>query len=118
MRLLKKDQGRLVTTKVDVLICGKERALQFPDAWVQCGRFIGRDKARIFDHIDLHDHLPQAVDSILLPGMTIVEMRRGVSKIRNHVIARIFREMNLIEQWGSGIPRILSEAEALGLPDL
>ena len=55
---------------------------------------------------------------ILLPGMTIEDMRRGVSKIRNHVIARIFRELNLIEQWGSGIPRILSEAEALGLPDL
>jgi predicted HTH transcriptional regulator len=55
---------------------------------------------------------------ILLPGMTIEDMRRGVSKIRNHVIARIFRELNLIEQWGSGIPRILREAEKLGLPDL
>ena len=31
-----------------------------------CGRFIGRDKADIFDHIELHDPLPQAVESILL----------------------------------------------------
>jgi predicted HTH transcriptional regulator len=55
---------------------------------------------------------------ILLPGMTVEDMCQGVSKIRNHVIARIFRELNLIEQWGSGIPRILREAEKLGLPDL
>jgi len=50
--------------------------------------------------------------------MTVADMRRGVSRIRNHVIARVFRELNLIEQWGSGIPRILREAEKLGLPDL
>ncbi len=184
LRLLKNEQGRLVPTKGAVLLFGKERERHFPDAWVQCGRFIGRDKADIFDHMELHDHLPQAVDSImlflkkhamrgadfseirrkdvwsiplgilreavinalvhtdysqrgapiriaffddrieienpgiLLPGMTIDDMRQGVSKIRNHVIARVFRELNLIEQWGSGIPRILREAKELGLPDL
>ena len=171
--LLKREEGKT-----------KERERHFPDAWMQCGRFIGRDKAEIFDHTELHDHLPQAVDSImlflkkhvmrgadftevrrkdvwsipfgilreavinalvhsdysqrgapiriaifddrieienpgiLLPGMTIDDMRRGVSKIRNHVIARLFRELNLIEQWGSGIPRILREAKDLGLPEL
>ena len=26
-------------------------------------------------------------------------MRQGVSKIRNHVIARVFRELNLIRPW-------------------
>jgi len=50
--------------------------------------------------------------------MTIDDMRQGVSKIRNHVIARVFRELNLIEQWGSGIPRIIQEAKELGLPEL
>lgn len=50
--------------------------------------------------------------------MTIDDMRQGVSKIRNHVIARIFRELNLIEQWGSGIPRIIREANEMGLPEL
>jgi ATP-dependent DNA helicase RecG len=48
---------------------------------------------------------------ILLPGMTIEDMKQGVSKIRNHVIARIFRELDFIEQWGSGIRRIFKEAE-------
>jgi predicted HTH transcriptional regulator len=184
LRLLKTEQGQLVPTKGAILLFGKERDKHFPDAWVQCGRFIGRDKADIFDHIELHDHLPQAVDSImlflrkhamrsadfseirrkdvwsiplgilrevvinalvhtdysqrgapiriaffddrievenpgiLLPGMTIDDMRRGISKIRNHVIARVFRELNLIEQWGSGIPRIIREAQELGLPEL
>lgn len=43
--------------------------------------------------------------------MTIDAMKRGVSKLRNRVIARIFRELNLIEQWGSGVNRIFREVE-------
>ncbi len=54
---------------------------------------------------------------ILLPGMTIEDVRDGVSKIRNHVIARIFHELNLIEQWGSGVARIFKEAKQLNLPE-
>ena len=45
-------------------------------------------------------------------------MKQGVSKIRNHVIARVFRELNLIEQWGSGIRRIIKASKKLGLPPL
>ena len=48
--------------------------------------------------------------------MTVEDMLQGVSKIRNHVIARVFRELDLIEQWGSGVRRMFKEAEALGLP--
>lgn len=56
---------------------------------------------------------------ILLPGMTIEDMKQGVSKIRNPVIARVFRELGLIEQWGGGeVKRIFKEAEELGLPEL
>ncbi len=54
---------------------------------------------------------------ILLPGMTIEDMKQGVSKIRNSVIARIFKELGLIEQWGSGVRRIFKEAEEQGLPE-
>jgi predicted HTH transcriptional regulator len=54
---------------------------------------------------------------ILLPGMTIEDVRQGVSKIRNRVIARVFRELGLIEQWGSGFRRILDEAEKQNLPE-
>jgi len=48
--------------------------------------------------------------------MTIEDMLQGVSRIRNHVIARVFRELDLIEQWGSGVRRMFKEADELGLP--
>ncbi len=54
---------------------------------------------------------------ILLPGLTIEEMKQGTSRIRNHVIARVFREIKLIEQWGTGVRRIFEEAKELGLPE-
>ncbi|WP_317204741.1 Fic family protein [Janthinobacterium sp.] len=44
-------------------------------------------------------------------------MKQGVSRLRNRVIARVFRELNLIEQWGSAVRRIFSDAQALGLPE-
>jgi predicted HTH transcriptional regulator len=49
--------------------------------------------------------------------MTIEDMKSGVSMIRNPVIARVFRELGLIEQWGSGVKRIFSEAQVQGLPE-
>lgn len=52
----------------------------------------------------------------LLPfGLTIHEIRQGVSKLRNRVIGRVFRELGLIEQWGSGVQRILSVCREAGL---
>jgi ATP-dependent DNA helicase RecG len=182
LRLLCQDQGKLVPTKGAMILFGKNREFHFPDAWVQCGRFVGQDKAAIFDHIELYDVWPQMVESImlflkkhamrgadfseirrrdvwsiplgilrevvinalvhsdysqrgapirvaffddrievenpgiLLPGITIEDMKQGISKIRNPVIARVFRELELIEQWGSGVRRIFHEAEVLGLP--
>ena len=47
----------------------------------------------------------------LVPGMSVDAMKRVVYKLCNRVIARIFRELNLIAQWGSGVSRIFREAE-------
>ena len=182
LKLLRQEQGKLVPTKGAMLLFAKERVFHFPDAWMQCGRFVGNDKAQIFDHIELYDSLPLAVESIMLflrkhalrgadfsqvqrrdvwsiplgilrevvinavvhgdysqrggplrvaffddrievenpgilvPGMRIEDMKQGISKIRNPTIARVFRELGLIEQWGSGVRRIFSEAADLGLP--
>ena len=44
-------------------------------------------------------------------------MKSGVSRIRNPIIARVFRELGLIEQWGSGVRRIFEEANRQGLPE-
>ena len=183
LKLLRKEQGRLVPTRGAVLLFGRQREQHFPDAWVQCGRFRGRDKVHIFDQHEIHAHLPDAVNEIelflkkhafksarfgamqredvwsiplvmlreaivnalvhadyaqrgtpmrvaffddridiespglLLPGMTVQDMLSGVSRIRNPVIARVFRELQLIEQWGSGVRRIFAEAAAQGLPE-
>ena len=47
----------------------------------------------------------------LMPGVTIEKMKEGFSKVRNHGIANAFVYMNLIEQWGSGIPKILTQTK-------
>jgi predicted HTH transcriptional regulator len=182
LKLLTREQGRLVPTTGAMLLFGKQKDFHFPDAWIQCGRFKGKDKAYIFDHTEIQEDLPGSVESvmlflkkhafrgadfseirrkdvwsipltilrealvnaivhadysqkgapirvsffddrieienpgILLPGMTIEDVKQGVSRIRNRVIARVFRELDLIEQWGSGFRRILKDAEELGLP--
>ena len=183
LKIITQTQGRLVPTIGGILLFGKEREEHFPDAWIQCGRFAGTTKSVIFDHTDIHEHLPIAVErviefikkhamrgadlsqirrrdvwniplsivreavinaivhadysqmgaplrvaiyddrveienpGILLPGLTIEDIKQGVSKIRNRVIARVFRELNLIEQWGSGICRIFEEAKEQNLPE-
>lgn len=53
---------------------------------------------------------------LLLPGLTIEDLKTGISKIRNPVIARIFKELDLIEQWGSGIPEIFKKIKEQKLP--
>lgn len=52
----------------------------------------------------------------LLPfGLTVDDIRRGISKLRNRVIGRVFHELGLIEQWGSGIQRMTGACTAAGL---
>ena len=183
LRILVKDQGRLVPSQGGILLYGEDRRQYFDDAWIQCGRFIGKDKADIFDHIDIEEPLPKSVDEVLLflkkhamrgadfseirrkdiwsipvnilrevvvnalvhadysrrgtptrvaffddrieiespglllPGLTVEDMKQGVSQLRNPVIARVFRELELVEQWGSGIPGIFRQAAAAKLPE-
>lgn len=48
-------------------------------------------------------------------GQTLARMKEGYSKIRNEALAHAFSYMNLIEHWGSGIPRIIGKVKAAGL---
>lgn len=50
-------------------------------------------------------------------GQTLERMKEGYSQIRNEALAYAFDYMNLIEHWGSGIPRIICKVKALGLPE-
>ena len=48
-------------------------------------------------------------------GQTLERMKEGYSKIRNEALAHAFAYMNLIEHWGSGIPRIIDKVKSAGL---
>jgi len=53
----------------------------------------------------------------LLPfGVTVEDLHRGVSKLRNRVIGRVFHALGLIEQWGSGVQRMTAACRDAGLP--
>ena len=53
----------------------------------------------------------------LMPGVTIDRMKEGYSQIRNRALAHAFSYMNLIEGWGTGIPRLLREMREYGLAE-
>ena len=72
---------------------------------------LGRDiKVGIYDDIV----------NIVSPGgfpssITIEDVLAGRSETRNKAIARVFKELDYIEQWGSGIKRIFSWCEEAGV---
>ena len=173
LRIVTAYQDKLCPTIGGFLLFGKDRLNQFPDAWIQAGRFDGTDRSLIQDHIELTSMLTQAIEMVLefvakhderradlssvrrvdrwfypplavreavinavvhadysqqgapirisifddrieienpgiLPfGLTVDDIKKGVSKLRNRVIGRVFRELGLIEQWGSGIQRMI-----------
>ncbi len=52
-----------------------------------------------------------------MPGVTVDRMKEGYSQIRNRALAHAFSYMNLIEGWGTGIPRLLREMKEYGLSE-
>jgi len=54
---------------------------------------------------------------MLLSGVNVKRMKEGYSKLRNRAIASVFAYVNIIEKWGSGIPRIMSELAEYGLEE-
>lgn len=51
----------------------------------------------------------------LMPGVTLEKMKEGYSKMRNRALAHAFSYMNLIEAWGSGIPKLMKSMKEYGL---
>ena len=68
--------------------------------------------------ISIYDDRLEIENPGLLPfGLTVDDLRRGISKLRNRVIGRVFHELGLVEQWGSGIQRIITTCREAGLSD-
>jgi ATP-dependent DNA helicase RecG len=181
LRLVTIHQGEKVPTVGGMLLFGRDRLRHFPDAWIQAGRFDGKDKNRIADQLEIRSYPVQAIEAAiafvekhnlhgaeigpvhrqerwnlppvavreaiinavahadyaqrgapvrisifddrlevenpgLLPfGLTVDDLRRGISKLRNRVIGRVFHELGLIEQWGSGIQRMTAACLSAGM---
>ena len=70
----------------------------------------GKIQVALFD-----DRLEVTSPGMLDSEITIEKMKTGLSKIRNRAIAAAFSYMNIVEAWGSGIPKMFREAEEYGL---
>lgn len=72
---------------------------------------LGADiKIAIFD-----DRIEITSPGALPKTLDVEDILEGRSEIRNRVIARFFKEINYIEQWGTGIRRIIKECDDKGL---
>lgn len=67
-------------------------------------------KVAIFD-----DRLEITNPGFLPFGLTLEAALSGVSRLRNRVIGRVFRELKLIEQWGSGMGRMIAACKEQGV---
>lgn len=63
------------------------------------------------------DRLEVTSPGMLYGGLTLEEAISGRSKIRNRVVAEVFSRMELIEEWGTGIRRIIKRAGEYGLKE-
>jgi len=51
----------------------------------------------------------------MLPfGFTLEDLKAGVSRVRNRVLARVFHELHFMEAWGSGYRRVIQACEKNG----
>lgn len=67
--------------------------------------------------ISIFDDRMEVESPGLLPfGLTLEDLPLGVSKLRNRVLGRVFHELGLVEQWGSGVQRMISACREQGLP--
>ena len=173
------------------MLFGKNRGEHFPDAWIQAGRFFGKNKDKIVDSLEIHSYPILAIDEavafikkhatlaleisntqeaehwnvsrterwnvpveavreaiinsvihsdysqrgapiriaifndrieidnpgLLAFGLTLDDISSGVSKLRNRVFGRVFKELKgFVELWGSGIQRMTVSYTHLTLP--
>lgn len=70
----------------------------------------------IFISVAIFDDRLEITNPGTLPfGQTVAKILAGTSRIRNRVLAKVFYHLKWIEQWGSGIGRIIKECTDAGL---
>lgn len=69
-----------------------------------------------FIQISIFDNRVEIVSpGELYDNLTVEEMLSGYSRLRNPLLADVFRKMNIVEQWGTGIQRVLQACASAGL---
>ena len=63
------------------------------------------------------DRLEITSPGMLIGGLSIEDIKQGCSKPRNRGLVNAFAYMRIIEQWGSGIPRVIQACKDVGLPE-
>jgi predicted HTH transcriptional regulator len=63
------------------------------------------------------DRLEITSPGMLIGGLTIEDLKNGCSKPRNRALVTAFTYMKIIEQWGSGIPRVFKACKEAGLAE-
>jgi ATP-dependent DNA helicase RecG len=54
----------------------------------------------------------------MLPfGFTMNDLKAGISRVRNRIIARVFHELHLMEEWGSGYKRVIEVCRKNNYPE-
>ena len=53
----------------------------------------------------------------LYNGLTFEEALQGHSRLRNRAVANVFRQIGLVEAWGTGLQRIQNAAKEYELPE-
>lgn len=61
------------------------------------------------------DRLEVTSPGMLIGGLTIEELKNGYSRPRNRGIVSALAYMKVVEQWGSGIPRLFENCKKAGL---
>lgn len=54
---------------------------------------------------------------LLMFGLTVDDIKRGLSKLRNRVLGQVFYRLGLIERWGSGVRRIIDSCIETGFKE-
>ena len=76
------------------------------------------DYSQNFSEVHLfiyQDRIEIQSPGLLLFGLTIEDIAKGISKLRNPIMGNIFNKLGLIEQYGSGINEIIRECQKYGL---
>jgi ATP-dependent DNA helicase RecG len=78
---------------------------------------IHRDYTRNSDiKIAIYDDIVEIISvGGFVNGLTIDEISNGRSELRNKVVANLFKELNFIESWGSGVEKVRNSCDEKGV---